>query len=495
MIMLFDTYLYTYICHLSFIHIDTSDNLSKMLCEIQMMFVPISDKESKSGLTYEISKEHWTVISITKTGTRRVLKPNKSGRVKIAGKLMLIYNVAELAGLNPKSWPDDDRRWYEHDMTSDIYRYRQFYDGQVQKMDRHGDVSYQNWTKTPDGYYTVSIAGKDVRVHQLMGTTSFIPKPKNMPKNWTIHHIDNVKSNNHAWNLEWASPKKQREEQRSMEQHRIVSCPVIGTALRDVMLKDGTMIRKGEDTQIFESATEAADAIVCGCRSLISRCINNCKLKSHAKFTWRTPPSDEDLVGEVFKSIGKNDRSERLVSIFGRFKQAFHNGYTKIMFAKDTLSEREQEEKDSYPYINIDTNTKQFHRVVVEKFFGTLPKTIVIDGKKHRLVVDHIDDDRQNARLDNLQLLTQRENMQKRYMKEYTTSVASAIKGKYERSYKTRIDAIDHVKDEYPKATLDELNEYVNTHNEIYGRSWIRAHFETSSKCCVDVTRVDEHRE
>ncbi|AGE54195.1 hypothetical protein PBCVMA1D_225L [Paramecium bursaria Chlorella virus MA1D] len=467
-----------------------------------MMFHKVPVEASARGLTYEISDPDWIVFSVSKKGVRKIIKSSKDGRVWIAGERYMIYDVAKLAGIDPKSWPDDDRRWYEHEMISDGlgYRYRQFYDGQVQKMNQYGDVSYQEWVKNPNGYYTVKIASKDVRVHQLMGMTPFIPKPKDMHDDWTMHHIDNDKSNNHAWNLEWASPEKQAKERRPREHHSIQSCPVIGTALHDVKLKDGTVIRKGEDTRRFESAIEAADAIVDGERKRISMCITD-KQTSHADFTWRTSSNDEDLADEMFKTIGKNERYERLVSIFGRLKQAFHNGYTKIMYAKDVRTDRDQEETNSYPRIDIKENDKTlrklFHRVVVELFFGTIPKTIMIDGKKHRLVVDHIDDDKQNARLDNLQLLTQQENMQKRHMKEYMTSVASAIDGKYECSYKKRIDAIEHVKDEYPEATLVELNKYVNTPNEIYGRTWIRAHFEPSSKCsigsAIDLDHVDTH--
>ncbi|AGE54945.1 hypothetical protein FK949_gp045 [Paramecium bursaria Chlorella virus NYs1] len=450
------------------------------------MFVSVPDIISKTGLTYEISKEHWMVVSITKTGVRKVLKPD-NGRVKLAGERYMIYDVAKLAGLEPKSWPEDEREYEELKITSDGfgYRYRTFKNAQVQKMDQHGVVSYQEHTKNTEGYYKVVIAGENVLVHQMMGETRFVPKPDNMPSNWTIHHKNNDKSNNHCDNLEWASPKKQVKEQRSMEQHSIQSCPVIGTALRDVTLVDGTMMKKG-DEKFFDNIKKAADAVG-GNQGHISSCISkNGKRKFNANFTWRTPPNDEDFVGEVFKSIGSGKQMKRFVSTFGRMKQAFHNGYVKILFAKELLTDRQHREQDKYPSIGIKGN-KMFHHVVVELFFGTIPKTVVINGKTHRLVVDHIDDDKQNARLDNLQLVTQQENTKKRFLGEYTTSVASAVwndhkrRHEYECSHKTRINAVEYVRSRgYPEATLDELNSYVNTPNKIYGRTWIRAHFETT---------------
>lgn len=451
-----------------------------IIVNILQMFHEVPGIVSKSNLRYEISDE-WVVVSISSKGVRKVLKPY-AGQVNLAGNSYKIYDVAKLARLEPKSWPDDElcHEWEELKSISDGFgfRYRMFKDARVQKMNQHGDVTYQEHTKKTDGYYTVSIAGKIVLIHQLMGETRFVPKPYGMPSNWTVHHIDNDPSNNHCDNLVWASPETQRKEQRPMETHRIVSCPVIGTALCDLTLVDGTMLNQGDDTQLFDNTCKAADAVVGGNRECISRCINS-KQNSHANFTWKTPSNDEDFVNEVFKSIGSGIQYERFISNYGRVKYTFHNGYSKIIYAKDLLTERNQRESYKYPYIKIDGKELKFHRKVVELFFGKLPKTVEINGKTHHLIVDHIDDDKQNARLDNLQLLTNQENSKKRHLKKYTTSVSSSFEGRYE-NHATRLAAVEYVKNQgYPEATLGELNKYVNTPNKVYGRTWIRAHFET----------------
>ncbi|AGE58251.1 hypothetical protein PBCVNY2B_188R [Paramecium bursaria Chlorella virus NY2B] len=461
-------------------------NLSKMPHDILTMFVPVPKIKSKTEVTYEISKEHWTIVSTSSKGDQRILKPSKDGRVNLAGERYKIYDVAKLAGLEPKSWPEDVRDWEELKNISDVYlfRYRTFRNAQVQKMDQYGNVSYQDHTKTGNGYYTVSIAGESVLVHQMMGETRFVPKPKNMSSTWTVHHKDNDPSNNHCDNLIWASPDTQREERRPMEQHKITSCPVIGTALRDVTLKDDTMIRQGEDTQVFENMAKAADAIVDGDQRNISYCINIDR-KSHVGFRWKTLPSDIEFENEIFKFIGKTGKQyERFVSTFGRMKYAFYNGYSKILYAKDILTERQRRETDSYPNIKIKEKQIYFHRKVVELFFGPISKMVMIDGKKHNLVVDHIDDDKTNARLGNLQLLTQQENNKKRHLKTYTTSVASIYENKYEY-HKNRIEAIKYVRERgYPEATLEELNAclhltaHMNIPAKLYDRTWIRAHFE-----------------
>lgn len=446
------------------------------------MFHEVTGIISKTGLRYEISDE-WVVFSISKKGKRIILKPH-NGQVRIAGERYQVYDIAKLTGLEPRSWPDDERDWEELVTTSDKlgFRYRQFKDGQVQKMDQNGNMSYQKWRKNSDGYYVVSIDGENVKVHQLMGTTRFVPKPDGMPSTWTVHHKNNNKANNHSENLEWASPETQALERRPREMHKITSCPVIGTALRDLFLADGTKVVKGEDIP-FDNAYKAAASIVGGHNICISPCLNG-KQNSHANFKWKTPPSDPDLNDEVFESVASNKDYERLVSTHGRSKFAFHHGYAKIVSAKDMLTERARREKDTYPVIMIKGKLKKFHRVIVETFFGPLPETIEINRRTQWLIVDHIDNEKTNARLGNLQILTQQENTQKRHLDVYKTSVASFYNKKYEY-HATRINAIEYVRARgYPEATLDELNatilvmERYNKPANLYDRTWIRAHFE-----------------
>lgn len=66
----------------------------------------------------------------------------------------------------------------------------------------YGDrVSYVKLQQTSDGYQTVSILGKQPRVHTLVAT-AFIPNPENKK---VVNHIDGNKSNNCVANLEWST--------------------------------------------------------------------------------------------------------------------------------------------------------------------------------------------------------------------------------------------------------------------------------------------------
>src|SRR5690625_1865142 len=94
----------------------------------------------------------------------------------------------------------------------DCYEVSDF--GRVRSVDRvietkRGPVRFRGRDiSTPlnsDGYPALMLckAGnkKHVKVHQLVAR-AFIPNPNNLPE---INHIDEVKDNNHATNLEWCT--------------------------------------------------------------------------------------------------------------------------------------------------------------------------------------------------------------------------------------------------------------------------------------------------
>lgn len=131
--------------------------------------------------------------------------------------------------------------------------------------------------------------------------------------------------------------------------------------------------------------------------------------------------------------------------------------------------------KSEHPQININNKLVGFHRAILRTIID-IPNDIVID---------HIDDIKTNARLGNLQILTHSENIKKRHLTSYTSSVASFVDKKHEiSSHTNKESAIEYVRHRgYPEASLAELNvelmflRICDIPAVIYGRTWFPAHF------------------
>ena len=317
----------------------------------------------------------------------------------------------------------------------------------------------------------VCVSRKQMKVHQLMGMNEkWCPKPPEWNNTWTVHHKDNIPGNNHRSNLVWASREIQASERRSKEKSYINSCPVVGTAIRDISI-DGVLIKKGCD-RVFESISLAGAMFGASHHNISSFLNGSYPYDSCYGFVWRVPDSDVHIPGEVFESVTSGLQRKLFLSNYGRVKFAFHNGYSKIIMADELITDRAKREKNLYPRIRIDNSCVRVHRLIVETFCGEIPD---------RYVIDHIDDDIHNSALGNLQLFTSSENSIKRKLKSYETSVSSYIDKKYEKFHDTKMSAIQYIiEGGYPKANLEELEqalkmmEVYNIPIVLYDRTWIR---------------------
>lgn len=261
--------------------------------------------------------------------------------------------------------------------------------------------NYGNFKKIIDGkttiingwidsynYKVVSYYSEKVRkrkfVHRLVAK-NFIDKT-NKTYN-VVNHIDGNKNNNHYTNLEWTSPKGNRE-------HAVKTLSV-GTFSRKVSQYDldGNLVKE------FQSIKEAA-IYNNSLQTAISKVVRG-ELKTHKGFTFNYTESRDNYVvntnNEEWKPIiGYEDSYE--VSNMGRVKSK--------QLSKDAILK--QHNKGDYMYVYLRKNNKQkncrIHRLVAEAF---------IPNPNNLSDVHHIDHDKKNNKLTNLEWLSHADNCRK----------------------------------------------------------------------------------
>jgi hypothetical protein len=237
-----------------------------------------------------------------------------------------------------------------------------------------------------EGYYKVKIGNKTPTVHTLVAL-AHIKKPLGADETWTVDHItSNSKLDNRLDNLRWASKKQQNENRSEWSRIQIDSCPVIG-----ICKTTGVVVK-------FESAS-SAEVLPGVYRRNVTSCLLG-KLKTCGGYVWKTPDVLPDLPGETWKLWNETPQYNVYVSDKGRFAYEFAHGYVKKLSPEYRSTDRSKDE-DRYPTISKDAKEHKFHNAIYECFVGTIPEG---------MIVHHRDNDKQNACLDNLELVTKSQN-------------------------------------------------------------------------------------
>lgn len=129
-----------------------------------------------------------------------------------------------------------------------------------------------------DGYNTVCLSKgkgqKSFRTHRLVAI-AFIPNPDNKPQ---VNHLDEVKTNNHVSNLEWATSRENNiygsriAKATEKTKNGILSHPVLQYNLEGILIK--------EWPSIAEASRHGFS------KGNISNCIKG-RSKTHKSFIWK----------------------------------------------------------------------------------------------------------------------------------------------------------------------------------------------------------------
>jgi hypothetical protein len=208
---------------------------------------------------------------------------------------------------------------------------------------------------------------KTFYIHRLVAFT-FLNNEDNLP---TVDHIDKNCINNNVSNLRWASYKTQginKKDKNKHQENRIIK-----------VYKDNKFL--GNFNSINKISVELNLS-----RSSLFNAIKNGEVYKNLIFKCKI----EDLKFEFWKEI-KDEKY--FISNMGRVKIK-NNFNEKLLNGTKT--------KNNYINISIDKKIFQLHRLVAMYFCENI---------NNKLQVNHIDGDKTNNKADNLEWVTQSENL------------------------------------------------------------------------------------
>jgi hypothetical protein len=213
-------------------------------------------------------------------------------------------------------------------------------------------------------------------VHILVAKT-FIPNEFNKK---TVNHRNTEKNDNRVINLEWASQAEQNyKENRKPFTSR--GKPVIQRDLQ------GNFINK------WRTATDAEKELGISQSSISAVSLG--KLNKAGGFIWEYCEEDKkDFDGEIWKKI--SEEYDTFVSNFGRIKKKGRNPHY------GTLQDSGYYRTNLFNKIEKKYKKLSVHRLVCQAF---------LPNPDNKPMVNHLDEDRENNKLENLVWVTHQENL------------------------------------------------------------------------------------
>lgn len=237
---------------------------------------------------------------------------------------------------------------------------------------------------------------KTYMVHRLVAL-QFIPNPENK---YTVNHKDHNKSNNNINNLEWATIKEQNRHKRkvSREVQRLIGSRKVWRINKDT----------GEKIELYETMTDAAKWLFDNNLTRIKEFNNGNNIRSKIctvcrkrrktayGFKWEYDDSSDNIyVDEVWKDIPPeliNGKEHYKISSYGRIKNR-----------TGRISEGSKKHLSGYVLLSVCSKLYRAHRLVAKVF---------IPNPNNKPQVNHINGNKQNNKVSNLEWNTSQENVQ-----------------------------------------------------------------------------------
>ncbi|CEM24381.1 unnamed protein product [Vitrella brassicaformis CCMP3155] len=247
------------------------------------------------------------------------------------------------------------------------------------------------------GYYHTTITGKIYRVHRLIAET-FLQEQKqqlinqhgqSIAEKLHVDHIDGRKDNNHVSNLQWLTPR-----QHGIKTRRTLPKP------RNLLSSARKVIatHKSGEQQQFVSVGAAAEHFCVWFKEILFS-IQRKRMPIQG-WTFSHPREDMAVLpGEKFRSITSlRDLYKKRLPMVSNMGRIRHINGRLTDGTLDCLG---------YRRVNLGGYMLAVHRLVAEVFLHKEKRRLIEGGNEEGyLDVDHIDSNRCNSRLENLQWVT-----------------------------------------------------------------------------------------
>ncbi len=238
-----------------------------------------------------------------------------------------------------------------------------------------------------DGYVCLSLVNngykKSFKVHRLVAM-AFLNNPENKSD---VNHKDKNKTNNNVNNLEWMTRKENNI-------HRCKDTIIKQEAKNKYIIRvdKNTNEHLEEYNSIKEAGIWAKNNGFTenehNGRNSIGNCITGSSNTAYG-YKWLLKKNPEILDGEIWKQV-KNTNNTYFVSNLGRFKNA-----------KGRIVTNYKPHISGYIIVLIDNKSYKLHRIIAKEF---------IDNPENKEQVNHIDGNKLNNSVDNLEWVTNKEN-------------------------------------------------------------------------------------
>jgi len=268
-------------------------------------------------------------------------------------------------------------QWVEFPTNMQMSKYKYSTFGKVWSKYSNRPLSLQ---EDLGGYTMVTIYfdnGKKItqKVHTL-GASAFIPNLENKP---TVNHINSNRHDNCIWNLEWATKLEQAQNPitKIKKSSKRMQASVLQLDLNNNIIK------------CWPSVKEAAISVGISSSNIVNVCKGKYGCKTSGGFKWKY--DNDDLPNEEWREITYRDE-KFIVSSCGRLKR--DNG--PIITGHIEAGYRKTETSNG--------NSIKFSKIVCLAFHGP--------PSQPNMIVNHKDGNKLNDRADNLEWLTQKDNIQ-----------------------------------------------------------------------------------